>query len=57
MLTISELNQVIKYYAYEIQQRIDDLDRLTCPPSSQDEAVQPELLSIISKYHNYVSKD
>lgn len=57
MLTISELNQVIKHYAYQVQQRIDDLDRLTCPTSPQDEAAQPELLSIISKYHNYVSKD
>ena len=57
MLTISELNQVIKHYAYQVQQRIDDLDRLTCPTSSQDEAAEPELLSIISKYHNYISKE
>ena len=36
MLSISELNQVIKHYAYQIQQRIDDLDRLQCPPTSEE---------------------
>ena len=38
MLTISELNQVIKHYAYQVQQRIDDLDRLQCLPPTQDES-------------------
>ena len=57
MLTLSELNQLIKYFAYQVQQRIDDLDRLQCVLPTQDESPQAELLSIISKYYNYVTKD
>jgi hypothetical protein len=28
MLTLSDLNQIIKFYAYRIQQRIEELEHL-----------------------------
>ncbi len=36
MLNISDLNQLIKHYAYHVQQRIDDLDRLHFPTQEAD---------------------
>ncbi len=30
MLTISDLNQIIKYYAFNVQQRIEELEHFNC---------------------------
>jgi len=57
MLTLSELKQFIKHFAYQVQQRIDDLDKLQCFLPTQDDSTKLELLSIISKYHDYVTED
>lgn len=55
MLTISDLNLVIKYYAFNLQLRIEELDRphnLVTEPDEPDPH-QLQLLTIIDKYKGY----
>ncbi len=56
MLTIGDLNIIIKHYAYQIQQRIEDLDHLICPLMPLEET-NPEIASLISRYHGYQVKE
>ena len=56
MLTINDLNTIIKYYAYNLPQRIDELNHLTSTCLEQ-EYHYLEVLSIIDKYQMYCTQD
>lgn len=56
MLTINDLNTIIKFYAYNLPQRIDELNHLTSTCLEQEHH-SLEVLSIIDKYQMYCTQD
>lgn len=60
MLTIGDLNQVIKYYAFNIQQRIEELDHFTTQLQQDYDEIDNhylQLVGIIDKYRGYVTHE
>lgn len=60
MLTIADLNQVIKYYAFNLQQRIEELDHFPSHLPQDPDEVDPlylKLIGIIDKYRGYLTQD
>ena len=56
MLSIGDLNLIIKYYAFRVQQRIEQLEHYSCSAlsePSEDPSQQYQFISVISKYSNY----
>lgn len=56
MLTIIDLNQVIKYYAYNLQQRMDELDRVPYHLPHDSDEPDPhylQLISVVDRYRGY----
>lgn len=57
MLSISDLNHIIKYYAFRIQQRIEELQSLPAfLPDSPDQQ-DYDFISLIAKYAHYATSD
>lgn len=61
MLSLGDLNLIIKFYAYRIQQRIEELEHLNYNFAPQDDpeadSQEYEFISAISKYHAYTTRD
>ena len=55
MLGLNDLNVIVKHYAYALQQRIDELDRLPYPhdpPTPQ----HTEFISVVGKFGGYLTQ-
>lgn len=60
MLTIGDLNLVIKYYAFNIQQRIEELDHFINHLQQDPDEIDThylQLVGIIDKYRGYVTHE
>lgn len=55
MLCLTDLNKIIKFYAYKMQQRIEELDHFECYRTTEetDDTQEYEFISVISKYTHY----
>lgn len=55
MLSIADLNVIIKYYATRIRQRIEELQHFSVFPTDAPDQQDCEFISIISKYAQYAT--
>jgi len=54
LFKVEDLNQVIKIYAYEIQERIDELSRLSFSPSDEcNNENNYQIQTLLEKYRGY----
>lgn len=57
MLSIADLNHIIKYYALRIQQRIDELHHFAVFPPDIPDQQDCDFIALISKYSDYATSD
>jgi hypothetical protein len=57
MLSIADLNHIIKYYAVRIQQQIEEIQNFSALPSDPPDQQDYEFISLIAKYVHYATSD
>ena len=55
MLGLNDLNVIVKHYAYAIQQRIDELDRMPYPHDPPTPH-HTEFISVVGKFAGYLTQ-
>lgn len=57
MLRICDLNQIIKHYAYKLQQRMEELDHYSSYQGREEEGDEDLMSDAIARYSGQVSTD